>query len=235
MLVYNKNIPLSIIRELRNDADPSQWKQIIEIIPLLNNIVISVKTENIVKSLKSELQCIGGNEHIVGNDKYIGIPLPAANREWTLSAFEIINEIITKYPKSFPIHGLYAEKAAGSLGVEENKYLFIDIIDVCKIDQEGEINITITEQNIKKLYSISCSKWKKILNQYFPTKQNIGLEKKKGDVKFETSDIQVGYGCVPEELRGRCLVVGNNIKVIVEDNPNMFFSKRIRFVKNNEN
>jgi hypothetical protein len=107
MLVYNKNIPLSIIRELRNDADPSQWKQIIEIIPLLNNIVISVKTEDIVKSLKSELQCIGGNEHIVGNDKYIGIPLPAANREWTLSAFEIINEIITKYPKSFPIHGEY--------------------------------------------------------------------------------------------------------------------------------
>ena len=45
------------------------------------------------------------------------------------------------------------------------------------------------------------------------------------------SPVQIGKGAVPAELRGKCLVIKNGIKIVVEENDDFIFSQRILFFK----
>lgn len=48
------------------------------------------------------------------NDR-IFIPLPNANREWSLEAFEYVQRFIKAYPQSYPAHNIGRDKAPAGL------------------------------------------------------------------------------------------------------------------------
>lgn len=45
------------------------------------------------------------------------------------------------------------------------------------------------------------------------------------------SPVQIGKNAVPKQLKSRCLVVRNNIKIVIEENDDLYFSQRILFFK----
>lgn len=47
----------------------------------------------------------------------------------------------------------------------------------------------------------------------------------------DDSDVQIGRGSVSKDLKGRCLVVKDGIRIVVEDNDSFIFTKRILFFK----
>ena len=45
------------------------------------------------------------------------------------------------------------------------------------------------------------------------------------------SPVQIGKSAVSKELRSKCLVIKNGIKIVVEENDDFIFSQRILFFK----
>lgn len=86
------------IREIYNAAS-SEWKK-----------KLKEKFPGMFKSTieKAVLSVRGGKVYDHFDVKvllnFILIPLPNANREWTISAFEWMKEFVEKYPYSYPIH-----------------------------------------------------------------------------------------------------------------------------------
>jgi hypothetical protein len=53
--------------------------------------------------------------------KYVLVPLPNANTEWTLSSFDWVKRFVERYPESYPEHGDSAGKK-----IFNPKYIYIN-------------------------------------------------------------------------------------------------------------
>lgn len=62
------------------------------------------------------------NYPVIHDGMYVKVPLPNANSEWSLNAFEYVKEFVKVYPGSYPVH-----YPRGKYGVDfdNSEYIYI--------------------------------------------------------------------------------------------------------------
>jgi hypothetical protein len=93
------------------EADSSQAKMLSKYFPTFKrSSVIREAVEKIGKGIYAGYKVVIDEE----NDR-IFIPLPNANREWSLAAFDYVKAFIKAYPQSYPVHNVGKDKAPSGL------------------------------------------------------------------------------------------------------------------------
>jgi len=62
------------------------------------------KNKSIEEAVKAVGDTVHGYKVEIVNDEILAIPLPNANKKWTLATFDYVKKFIKEYPNSFPIH-----------------------------------------------------------------------------------------------------------------------------------
>jgi hypothetical protein len=92
-------------------ADSSQAKMLSKYFPTFKrSSTIREAVEKIGKTVYAGYSVVIDEE----NDR-IFVPLPNANREWSIAAFDYVKAFIKAYPQSYPVHNVGRDKAPSGL------------------------------------------------------------------------------------------------------------------------
>lgn len=65
---------------------------------------IFLKDENTIEKAVEKVGSIVYGTSVSIEGDYVKVPIPNANREWSLAALDYVKEFITQYPESYPVH-----------------------------------------------------------------------------------------------------------------------------------
>jgi len=62
------------------------------------------KNENTIEGAVEKVGNIVYGNSVSIEGEFVKVPIPNANKEWTLAAFDYVKEFVTQYPESYPVH-----------------------------------------------------------------------------------------------------------------------------------
>jgi len=89
-----------------HDAACAKWKLKLEdLFPEILKKSRKEKIQELVESMNPGLDGIPAKVLVSQDGGYVFVPLPHANKDWTLSSYKFVQKFCEKYPETYLVHG----------------------------------------------------------------------------------------------------------------------------------